>query len=119
MAKNNNFDAFIQNQTAKSTQNNEKTAYNVLCKYMSATNNVSNIIRKKPLDLNELLCEFFMNVKKMDGEHYEPDSLSTIHRSLQRHLIKNKYKYNILVDKQFKRSRKFIVSRRKQLKKWD
>ena len=48
MAKNNNFDAFIQSQTAKSTQNNEKTAYNVLCKYMSATNNVGNIIKKAP-----------------------------------------------------------------------
>ena len=82
MAKNNNFDAFIQSQTAKSTQNNEKTAYNVLCKYMSATNNVCNIIKKKSLDLDELLCKFFMNVKKMDGEHYESDSLSTIHHSL-------------------------------------
>ena len=37
-------------------------------------------------ELNLLLCKFFKNVRKLDGTEYEPVSLTSFQRSLQRFL---------------------------------
>ena len=65
--------------------------------------------------LNHLLCKFFMNVKKQDGSDYEPNTLSSYQRSIQRSLEENNYSGNILKDQEFEKSRKVLAARRKSL----
>ena len=40
-------------------------------------------------DLDTHLCNFFIHVKRNDGQDFEPDSLTALHRSIQRHLGEN------------------------------
>ena len=37
-------------------------------------------------ELDRLLCKFFMNIRKKNGQEYEPDSISGFQRSIQRYL---------------------------------
>lgn len=66
-------------------------------------------------ELDTLLCKFFMETRKRSGEEYEPDSLSSFQRSIQRHLSDKESSVNILKDTAFQRSRKVLAAKRKQL----
>lgn len=70
-----------------------------------------------PFEPNELLCLFLINVRKLDGESYESDYLSTIYTGLSRHLTLNEYEKSILNDDVFKKSRRVLAAKRKQLTK--
>jgi len=50
-------------------------------------------------ELDYLLCKFFMNVCKKNGQEYEPDSISGFQRSIQRYLSEKGSFVNILKDK--------------------
>ena len=47
------------------------------------------------------------NVRKINGDEYEPDSLSGLQRSSERFLSDVRSPFNILVDKEFEMSLKF------------
>lgn len=66
-------------------------------------------------DLNILISRFFMEAKKKDGGSYEPTSLSSFQRSLQRYLNDKNSKINILKDQEFQKSREVLLSKKKQL----
>ena len=66
-------------------------------------------------ELDHLLCKFFMNIHKKNGQEYEPDSVSGFQRSIERYLSKKGCSVNILKDKDFERSRKVAAARRKSL----
>ena len=66
-------------------------------------------------DLDTHLCNFFIQVKRNDGQDFEPDSLTGLQRSIQRHLGETDSKLNILKDEEFRRSREVLAARRKQL----
>ena len=55
--------------------------------------------------------------EKQDGKEYEPDSLTALHRGIQKYLNEKKVTYNILTDKEFEQSRKVLAAKRKQLTK--
>ena len=67
--------------------------------------------------MNGLLCRFFIEVRKLSGNNFEPDSLSTVHKSLQRYLVANNYPANILQDMIFDKSRQALAAKRKELTK--
>lgn len=71
-----------------------------------------------PLDeLDRLLGHFFVTVRKKDGSLYEPDTLSSFHRSIDRHLTKDLHKtFSILRDMNFTPSRDKLKAARKWLK---
>ncbi|EDO36382.1 predicted protein [Nematostella vectensis] len=71
----------------------------------------------RPVELNHLLSKFFMEVMKANGENYEPDTISSYQRSIQRFLDEAKYPWNILKDKEFVESRDVLAARRKALRK--
>ena len=56
-----------------------------------------------------------MEAKKKDGGSYEPTSLSSFQRSLQRYLNDKNSKINILKDQEFQKSREVLLSKKKQL----
>jgi len=67
--------------------------------------------------LDKFLGKCFKDVRKKDGGEYEPDSLSSFHRSIQRRLKELKLQVNILQDKEFRRSREVLATKRASLVK--
>ena len=61
------------------------------------------------------LNKFFIQVHKINGEEYEPDSLTGMQRSIQRYLVDTKSTVNILKDIEFSKSRQVLASKRKHL----
>ena len=73
-------------------------------------------IEDTPADeLKILICRFLMEVKKKDGGAYEPATLQSFQRSLQRYLNDKNSKLNILKDQEFLKSREVLLSNKKQL----
>ena len=66
-------------------------------------------------DLDHLLAKFFKNVRKINADDYEADTLSGLRRSIQRFLSDGVSPFNILVVKEFEMSRKVLAAKRKGL----
>ena len=62
-------------------------------------------------ELNLLICRFMMEKKKKDGGAYEPGTLQSFQRSLQRYLNDKNSKKNILKDQEFQKSREVLLSK--------
>ena len=52
-------------------------------------------------ELDAVLCKFDAELRRKDGEEYEPDSLAIMQASLDRHLKNVGRLYSILYDRQF------------------
>ena len=68
-----------------------------------------------PNGLNILLCRFFIDVRKKDGGVYEPGTLASFQRSIQRCLKDNNSNTNILKDQEFAKSREVLTARKRDL----
>ena len=108
---------FIRNQQQASTV--KKTMYdmNVFQKFLDECGEKRRITEIAPAELDSLLCNFYITAKKKDNTAYEPDTMSSFSRSIQRYLEDNKAKFNILKDEEFKVSREVLKSKRRELKK--
>ena len=62
-----------------------------------------------------MLAKFLKDVRKINGEGYEPNTLSNFQRSIQRFLSDGKYPFNILQDKAFEKSRQVLTAKRENL----
>ena len=58
---------------------------NVIKRYFGLINGRREIENIPPKELNIQLAKFFMNVRKKNGDVYEPTSLKDFQRSLQRY----------------------------------
>lgn len=67
------------------------------------------------LELNLHLCKFLKNVKKLDGGEYEPGTLTSFQRSIERSLNEAGFNINIIEDDSFKLSWEVLSARRRQL----
>ena len=56
-------------------------------------------------ELNEALAQFFAELRKENGNDYEPDSLKVIQAALDRHLRSKNYPKSIVRDTEFLSSR--------------
>ena len=73
-------------------------------------------IEEIPADeLNILICQFLVEIKKEDGGSYEPATLQSFQRGLQRYLKDKNSKLNTLKDREFLKSREVLLSTEKQL----
>ena len=110
-------DKFILDQRAAATVTKTRSDLNAFKNYWREYENEEREIHNiPPSELDTLLCKFFINVRRKDGKEYEPSTLTSFQRSLQRHLTDEKsVKFNILKDEEFQRSRKVLASKRKQL----
>ena len=60
------------------------------------TRDIGDILAK---ELNVLIGEFLIDLKKTDGSEYEPDSLTSFHRGIARYLKTIGYEYEYDIDK--------------------
>ena len=49
-------------------------------------------------ELDAVLCQFYGEVRKRDGNNYEPDSLRVMQAGLHRYLVEKKYPKSIMDD---------------------
>ena len=66
-------------------------------------------------ELDHLLGKFFEQVRKINGEEYEPSTLTGLQTSIQRFLSDSGSKMNILKDDEFAFSQKVLEAKRKNL----
>ena len=71
-----------------------------------------------PKELDRLLSHFYCKVRSANGSLYEPSTLNSIQRSLDRHLTKDHHKtYSIIRDVEFSSSQQLLTASKKMLKK--
>ena len=93
---------FVTNQKSKNTVRKTKSDMNN--KYFNSIGKNTKIENLPANDLDHLLSKFFMEVKKADGTEYEPNTVSSFQRSVQRYLEEKKSQLNIFKDKEFNTS---------------
>ena len=59
-------------------------------------------------ELNDALSQFYAELRKENGQDYEPDSLKVMQAALDRHLRSQNYPKSILRDTEFLSSRKVL-----------
>ncbi|XP_068712854.1 uncharacterized protein KIAA1958-like [Montipora foliosa] len=110
-------DDFISSEKSENTlkkTHNQWKKFEMFCK--EQTNGSFNA-KKVPADaLDKLLGKFFKDVRKQNGSEYEPDSLSSFQRSIQRRLKELKVSFKILKDEECC-SREVLAAKRKNLVK--
>ena len=107
---------FVEAQKNENTV--KKTASDMKCfyRFLEEINKPNiQILDLAPEELDHLLGKFFKNIKKVNGEEYEPSSLTGMQRSIQRFLSDSRSKMNILKDDEFALSRKVLEAKRKNL----
>ncbi|XP_033730156.1 uncharacterized protein KIAA1958-like [Pecten maximus] len=75
-----------------------------------------DILQILPFELDIYIGGFLLSLQKNDGSNYEPDTLTSFHRGIDRYLRENGYLVNILTSDLFSTSRQVLQSRRKELK---
>ena len=106
---------FIEEQRPENTK--KKTVYdiNIWKQYLVSAGEERNIEDIPAKELNLHISRFFMEIKKKNGGQYDPTSLTSFHRSLQRYLNDHGSNLNILKDQEFSLSRETLSSRKRQL----
>ena len=106
---------FIGSQRPDNTS--KKTTYdiNVIKRYFESINERREIENIPPEELNIQLAKFFMNVRKKNGNVYEPTSLKDFQRSLQRNLNDKSAQVNILQDQEFSKCREVLLAKKREL----
>ncbi|CAB4045682.1 Hypothetical predicted protein, partial [Paramuricea clavata] len=108
-------DSFIEQQRPENTT--KKTTYdlNIWQRFCLSRNEGRKLNEIPSNELNLLLCKFFMTITKKDGSVYEPSSLTSFQRSIQRHLNFSNSTLNIFKDVEFAKSRDVLLARKRQL----
>ena len=95
-------DNFIKAEKSKNTVKKTRLdwqKFEYFCKEM--TNGELSIGKVPVPELDKFLCKFLKDVRKQNGGEYEPDSLSSFYKSIQRHIkeLKLPYKREVLAAK--------------------
>ena len=69
-----------------------------------------------PLELDNYLLHFILEVRKPDGEEYEPDSLTSFRNSIERFLREEQYPFSLIESREFAKHREALKAKRKELK---
>ena len=107
---------FIEENRNENTTRKTKTDLNVWKRWCESVKETRAIEEIPAEELNSLLCHFFVKVRKLNGEDFEPGTLTSFQRSFDRHLRQVGKCYSILQDKTFEKSREALESKRKQLR---
>ena len=67
-------------------------------------------------ELNSTLCEFFAELRKANGDDYEPDSLCVMFRAIDRHLKSRSYPKSIREDNIFFSCRQVLEGKARKLR---
>ena len=112
-----NLTSFIQDQE---NQNTRKKTDSCVKRFKSWLLTQKNIIidpvEIPPGELDTLIGEWLLSLKKATGGDYEPDSLTSFHRGIARYLRDSGYGIDIVNHPSFQTSNRVLGAKRKQLK---
>ena len=70
-----------------------------------------------PAELDNYLSHFLLlEIRKPEGEEYEPDSLTSYRISIDRFLREKGYRYSLIESREFSKHREVLKAKRKELK---
>ena len=84
---------FVKQMTNDNTVRKTKTVMNSFNKFVSQTLNKDNVQIEllNPTELDNLIGKFLLSIRKADGEEYEPDTITSYHRGIERYLREHSY----------------------------
>ena len=117
--------SLIKAKYSKNTLHSERHAQNLFGQYLQSTGNINRDINDNELDmflketakpdLEDMLLNFFVSIRKTDGENMKQGTLRAIIYSLNRHL-KDHCGYDITDKHSFPKLNEIIICINKQLK---
>ena len=107
---------FILEHENKKTRQKTFRDVQLLRSFLALKNNERKIEQIPAVELNELISQFIISVRRKDGEDYEPISLRSLMASFSRNLKKNNYPSSLMNDAVFDKARKILQSKHKQLR---
>ena len=110
-------DEFVQHQENKNTLSKTQRVVSLLKKILVSRNELREIENIDAKDLDVLIANFLLQVRKKDGEQYEPTSLRSFVSSFDRYLRKKDYSSTIMEGKEFRKTKEALVAKQKELKK--
>lgn len=112
--------SFVEQQSNRNTLT--KTFYDLklLEAFMQqdTVNEERPIYEMPPNELCDLLCRFFLSVRKSDGSNYEPNTLRGFLSSFDRQLRRQNYDYSLSNSVEFAQVREVLKSKQRQLKRF-
>ena len=96
------------------TAHKTKSVMNTFDSFVYKTLNTESVQIEKlePTELDSLIGSFLLSIKKADESEYEPDTLTSYHRGIDRYLRENNYQHSIITDRPFQNSRNILTSKR-------
>ena len=101
-------ESFYAKASSRNTSRTTKTWLNTYLSWAETRNQRQDIKNLSPVDLNAVLGQFYADLKKKNGEDYEPESLAIMQASLDRHLKEKGYTLSIVRVPQFYSSNKIL-----------
>ena len=107
-------DNFIAENRNKNTTKKMQSDLYVFYRWAKTVNETRTIENIPEKELDKVLAHFFLNVRKTNGDEYEPDTLTSMLRCFDRFLRAKEKHYSILTDRQFTKVREALSSKAKQ-----
>ena len=92
----------------KNTKKPTETWLGTYLEWANEKKKPKSIENLSPEDLDEVLGDFYTELKKKDGSDYEPESLGVMQASLDRYLKNKGYKLSIIRGREFAKSNKIL-----------
>ena len=96
--------SFIEENRNSNTTKKTKTDLSVWTRWCNSINERRPMEDIPPEELNSLLAQFFIKVRKFNGDEFEPGTLTSLQRSFDRFLRQHGKNYSIIQDKIFEKS---------------
>ena len=113
-------DEFIEELKEMSENENTKksTEYwkNVFKKWATERNVNANLEEYECDALDQTLSQFYAELRKENGDDYEPDSLKVMQAAMERYLKSKSYPKSIIRDREFINSRKVLEGKARKLR---
>jgi len=100
----------------KNTRKSMEYCKNVFKKWVNERNFRANLEEYKSDVLNQKLSQFYAELRKENGDDYEPDCLKVMQSSLERYLKSKAYPKSIIRDREFLNSRKVLEGKARKLR---
>ena len=99
---------FIEQQQARNTTEKTKSDLKIWGKFCHQRNEFRKLEAISWVELNLLLCAFFKDVRKKNGEEYERGTLTCLQRSIQCYPNTHGSQANLIQSDEFKLSREVL-----------
>jgi integrase len=109
---------FINSKRNHNTTRKTDQCVNRFLKWIQADprNDVRPLLEIPVTTMDIYVGGFLMDLKKVNGDLYEPDTLTSFHRAINRKLEEISYGYDLVKSIEFKTSKKVLECKRRELK---